>query len=370
MHNLVKALVRHPAAAGYEISVFTSSWKDRPATHLGAELGADVVDRRVPVRVLNYLWHRREWPPIETFRPGVDLVHAAHPLLIPSRHAAQVITIHDLYYLTNRESTYAEIRRDYAELSPPHARRADAIVVNSKYTASLVSSTFGVPDSAIHVCSPGAPEWVSLGRVPNVPSNGYILFVGTLERRKNVGGLLDAYCRLIERRPGIAPLVLAGRATVDADAWLERLSRPPLAGHARYVGYIEDKEQIYGGARLLVVPSLDEGFGIPVLEAMAAGVPIVAAKRGALPEVLGEAGLLVDPDDAEQVAAAIERMLTDEAFALRCAGYGLARARQFSWGCAAAALRRAYDAAIDSRCRRRRNQRQLSSEAQTFHEFN
>jgi glycosyltransferase involved in cell wall biosynthesis len=370
MHNLVRAFVRHPAAAGYEISVFTSSWKDRPAEHLSAELGANVVDRRVPVRVLNYLWHRLEWPPIETLGPGVDLVHAAHPLLIPSRKAAQVITIHDLYYLTNRESTRAEIRRDYAALSPLHARRADAIVVNSKYTASLVSSTFGVPDSAIHVCSPGAPEWTSLGRAPNVPSSGYILYVGTLERRKNVGALLDAYCRLVERRPETARLVLAGRATPDADPWLERLSRPPLAGHAQYVGYVEHKEQIYSGARLLVVPSLDEGFGIPVLEAMAAGVPVVAANRGALPEVLGQAGLLVDPGDAEQVAGAIDRMLTDEAFALRCAEYGLARARQFSWGCAAAALRRAYDAAIDSRCRHRRNQRQPSSEAQTFHEFN
>jgi glycosyltransferase involved in cell wall biosynthesis len=346
MHNMVRALARHPATAGDEISVFTSSWKDRPAGDLSRELGACVVDRRVPVRVLNYLWHRLEWPPIEALASRIDVVHGAHPLLIPSRHAARVVTIHDLFFFTNPDSTRAEIRRDYAELAPLHARRADAIVVNSKYTASLVHSTFRVPNQSIHVCSPGAPTWSRLGRSPNVPSSGYILFIGTLEKRKNLGVLLDAYSRLLERRRRVPPLLLAGRTTPDADGWLDRLKRPPLAGHARYLGYLADKEQAYEGAGLVVVPSLDEGFGIPVLEAMAAGVPVVAAERGALPEVLGDAGLLVDPNDAEQFATAIDRMLSDAAFAMRCAERGLTRARQFSWECAATSLRRAYESAI------------------------
>lgn len=349
VHNLVCALTRHSTAAGDEISVFTSSWKDRPDSCLPAELGARVIDRRVPVRVLNYLWHRCEWPAVETLASDVDVVHAAHPLLIPSRTAAQVVTIHDLFFLTNRESTRAEIRRDYADLAPIHARRAHAVIVNSRYTASLVHSILGVPEPCIHVCLPGAPVWKLLGRAPNVPATGYILFVGTLERRKNVGTLLDAYSRLLARRSDIPSLVLAGRETPDAVPWLERISRPPLAGRVRYVGYVADKEQLYAGARLVVVPSLDEGFGLPVLEAMTAGVPVVAAERGALPEVLGGAGVLVDPADAEQFAATMERMLTDDAFTWRCAESGLARARLFSWACAAASLRRAYEAAIEAR---------------------
>jgi glycosyltransferase involved in cell wall biosynthesis len=348
MHNLVCALARHPAAATDEISVFTSSWKDRPATCLHAELGARIVDRRVPVRILNYLWHRCEWPAVEVLASDVDVVHAAHPLLIPSRTAAQVVTIHDLFFFTNRESTRAEIRRDYAELAPSHARRAHAIVVNSKYTAALVQSTFRVSQGVLHICSPGAPKWAMLGRTPNVPSDGYILFIGTLEARKNVGTLLDAYCRLIDRRHDVPPLVLAGRATPDADVWLERISRRPLAGRARHLGYVPDKERLFAGARMLVVPSLDEGFGMPVLEAMAAGVPVVAADRGALPELLRDAGVLVDPNDAEEFAAAIDGMLTDDDFARRCAESGLERARLFSWTCAAASLRRAYEAAIDT----------------------
>jgi glycosyltransferase involved in cell wall biosynthesis len=351
VHNLVGAFVRDSANGGDEVFVFTSSWKDRPGEHLHLELGARIVDRRVPVRVLNYLWHRLEWPPVEILGPNVDVVHAAHPLLIPSSDAAQVITIHDLYFLTNRESMRAEIRRDYAALVPCHARRADAIVVNSRYTASLVASTLQVAAASIHVCSPGAPVWKSLGQRPNLPADGYVLFIGTLEKRKNVGALLAAYERLLDRGQRVPPLVLAGRATPDASEWLARLSHRPLAGHVRYLGYVDEKEHVYAGARLLVLPSLDEGFGIPALEAMAAGVPVIAAARGALPELIGTAGILVDPTDVEALATAICRMLSDTAFAAECAQRGLARARQFSWTSAAASLRGAYEAAIEAhRC--------------------
>lgn len=353
VHHLVRALAGRPEAEDDQIWVITSSWKDRPPEHLSRELGTGVVDRRVPVRVLNYLWHRVEWPPVEWLGPDVDVVHAAHPLLIPTTNAAQVVTVHDLFFLTNRDATHAEIRRDYATLAPAHAQRADAVIVNSQYTASLVQKTFGVAKQAIHVCTPGAPTWSSLGRAPNVPPNGYILFIGTLEKRKNIGTLLDAYCRLLERSRQVPPLVLAGRASGDANAWLERLRLPPLAGHVNHAGYVTNKEDVFRGARLLVIPSLDEGFGLPALEAMAAGVPVVAADRGALPEVLGDAGVLVDPTDAEGLASAIERVISDECLARRLAECGLTRARRFSWQCSAGALRRAYECAVEVRRGRR-----------------
>ena len=348
MHNLVLAYAHQHVADGTEVAVFTSSWKDRPAAGLSTDLAARVVDRRVPVRVLNFLWHRLEWPPLETLGIAADVVHAAHPLLIPSRDAAQVVTIHDLFFLHDPLATRAEIRRDYPELARAHAARADAIVVNSRYTASLVQRTFGVPPARVHVCSPGPPSWRRLGRAPNLPHGGYVLFLGTLEARKNVGALLDAYGSLIEQKKQPAPLVIAGKATADAAGWLERLSRPPLAGHVRHLGYVPaaQREDLYAGARLLVTPSRDEGFGIPVLEAMSAGIPVIAADRGALPEVLGDAGVLVDPDDVPVLAAAMHRMLTDEAFAADCAKRGLARAQEFSWDRAAKVLHGAYEAAI------------------------
>ena len=127
--------------------------------------------------------------------------------------------------------------------------------------------------------------------------------------------------------------MLAGRATDEARPWLDRLSRPPLGGAVRYVGYVDahDRRALYEGARLLVQPSFDEGFGMPVLEAMSLGVPVVAANRGSLPEVLGDAGLLVDPDQPSDIAHAIAHVLDDDGLAAACAEKGIARARAFRW---------------------------------------
>jgi Glycosyltransferase Family 4 len=164
VHELVRAYTALPDAAGDEVRLFTSSWKDRPRAGVAQELSAAVVDRRVPVGLLNYLWHRLEWPPIELLAGPVDVVHGQHPLLVPARDAAQVITIHDLFFLSAPERTRAEIRRDYGALAPSHARRADAIVVSSAYTAGLVKEKLGVAADRIHVCPAGAPRWTAQSR--------------------------------------------------------------------------------------------------------------------------------------------------------------------------------------------------------------
>jgi len=345
MHQLVRAYARTTAD---DVAVFTSSWKDRPAHGLAAELGVRVIDRRVPVRVLNYLWHRLEWPPVERLAGACDVVHAPHPLLIPSRRAAQVVTVHDLFFLSDPSRTRAEIRRDYAALAASHARRADAVVTSTEHGRRLVTEQLGVPADRVYVCRAGAPTWQSLGRAPNVPRNGCILFVGTLEPRKNVGALLDAYARLLERRPSAPPLVIAGRETPDAAEWLRRMAAAPLAGHVSRLGYVEeaDRERLYAGARVLVLPSLDEGFGLTALEAMSAGIPVVASNRGSLPEVVGDAGTLVEPADVEALAAALERLVDDDCFASARAEAGLARAATFTWESAAATLRQAYADAV------------------------
>lgn len=352
MHQLARA---YAAAYDDTVAVFTSSWKDRPPPTLASEIGGAVIDRRVPVRVLNYLWHRAAWPPVEWLAGDADVVHAAHPLLIPSRRAAQVITVHDLFFLSHPERTHAEIRRDYPTRAAAHARRADAIVTSTEHGKRLVIEQLGAASERVYVCRPGAPTWQSLGRQPNVPRDGYILFLGTLEARKNVGTLLDAYAALLGQGRPVPPLVLAGRTTADADEWLARAARPPLAGHVTPLGYVSssDRERLYGGARLVVLPSLDEGFGLPALEAMSAGVPLVASRRGSLPEVVGTAGVLVDPTDVPGLASAIDGLVTNDAQAAEWAQAGLARARIFTWASAAETLHQAYgEAAARKRAKR------------------
>ena len=351
-HQLTKALV---ATGDDDLTIFSSSWKDRLAID-GDLAGVRTVDRRIPVRLLNLLWHRMEWPPIEALTARrFDVVHSLHPLLMPSREAAQVITIHDLNFLSHPERTRAEIRRDYPRLAHRHAQRADAIIVPSAFTAGEVERTLGVPADRIAVCSYGAPGWTPRAAPPDA---GYVLFFSTLEPRKNVGGLLDAYEHLVAGsfKGRIPELLLAGKATDEAAPWLDRIARPPLQGFVRHIGYVEprDRRALYDGARLLVMPSFEEGFGIPVLEAMSAGVPVVAADRGSLPEVLGGAGVLVNPDRPQEIAAGIARLLEDRAYAVECVGRGIARAREFRWDRTIERVRAAYVLAIARRQHRSR----------------
>src|SRR4029453_4832580 len=189
----------------------------------------------------------------------------------------------------------------------------------------------------IYVCPPGAPMWRTLGRQPNVPSDGCILFVGTLEPRKNVGALLDAYQQLLDGGRQVPRMVLAGRATAAASNWLARINSTPLSDHVRHIGYVDDqaREDLYRSARVLVLPSLAEGFRLPAPEALS---PVV---RG-----WGAQG---EPADRDALMAAIERAAFDQSWALRAAQAGLDRARSFTWTESARTLHRAYAEAVARR---------------------
>lgn len=355
-HELARALAA-TAAPGDRLTLFTSSWSDRADRGLRDWPSTFVVDRRVPVRVLNWAWHRLGWPPIELLAGDIDVAHSLHPLMLPARRAKRVVTIHDLDFLTHPERTSAEIRRDYPALVRHHVAGAALVVTNSDNTATAVRTTLGVDPERIVVCRPGLPAWIGapVDRVP--PADGYVLFLGTLEPRKNLGALLDAWEHLIEQKQPLPRLRIAGGARPGAEEWLARLSRPPLREHVDYVGYIgaEARRALYDGARFLVLPSHHEGFGLPVLEAMALGIPVVASTAGALPEVAADAALLVGPDDRRALADALRSVLTSPTLADDLRRRGLARARLFSWDTAARTLREAYARILPGRPNARRD---------------
>ena len=344
-HHLAAALV--PLLGPDDtLTLFSSSWKDRLPR--GAIPGAAVVDRRIPVSVLNYAWHRAGFPPVDWLAGPQDVVHALHPLRIPARRAARFVTVHDLDFLDHPERTRAEIRRDYRTLAPAHARAADRVVTVSRFTASEVVRRLGVDPARLVICSPGAPPWPARSAPPK---QGPILFMGTLEPRKNVGVLLDAYGRLLTMLPGAPPLQLAGHAPPAAAEWLERIRSRPLEGHVEHLGYIagDRRQELYRGASMLVLPSLLEGFGLPVLEAMTTGVPVIVSDRGALPEVAGDAGQIVPSGDSEALAAAMARYLTDRTFYEAAVARSLARAGHYSWANSARTLLTAYTEATSRR---------------------
>ncbi len=346
IHQTIKALA-HMGPQDH-VTLLSSSWRDRPEPDLAAELpGVRIVDRRIPVRPLNLAWHRLGWPPVEAVARGTyDVAHSPHPLLLPTRSAAQVVTVHDLHFMTHPERASREIRRDYPALAATHARRADGIIVSSKFAAGEVQRMFDVPPEKIAVCPAGTPAWAT--QLQGGDPSGYLLFVGTLDARKNVAGLLDAYGQLLSRHHRLPQLVVAGAAGPDAGAWLERMQKPPLAGLVEYLGYVtaDRRAALFRGARLFLMPSFEEGFGLPALEAMAAGVPVIASNRGSIPEVVGDAGILVDPTDAAALAGALESVLNDPTLWENLRHRGLTRARQFSWAQTARDVRRAYESAI------------------------
>jgi glycosyltransferase involved in cell wall biosynthesis len=340
------------AAAGLELTLWSSSWRDRPAPSAIRELdGATFVDRRMPVRPLTWAWNRVGWPPIEALTSrSFDIVHSTTPLLLPARSGLRVCTVYDLDFLDHPDRARGEMRRDFPALAHAHAARADLVVTISQYSKATIERRLSVEPGRVAICRPGVPSWIA-APLPPRGAGAHILFVGTLEPRKNVRTLLDAYRILTERRPSAPRLVLAGQVTPAAQSLVAESQAPPLAGRVAVEGYVSNQRraELYAGAGVVVLPSLDEGFGLPALEAMALGVPVVASNAGALPEVVGDAGLLVDALDAPGLAAALERVCGDAEAASRMRDAGIARARQFSWPQSAGAL---IDAYTEARVRR------------------
>jgi glycosyltransferase involved in cell wall biosynthesis len=352
IHELVRALTAPggPARPG-SLTLFTASWKDRISAAVTEELRAPAIDRRIPVRALTWAWNRLSFPPVEWLGGRADVVHAATPVAIPSRTARAVITIHDLHFLRHPERMTAEMRRDFPALVHAHAARAAAIIVSSHYTADDVSRTLDVPGSRIHVCPPGAPAWASsVARQRLDVAARHILFLGTVDLRKNVGVLLDAYAQLGARRSNVPPLVIAGGLTETGLMWQERARALHLEGLVQWLGYVDDRTRrdLLAGAHMLVLPSLDEGFGLPVLEAMASGVPVVVSTAGSLPEVAGDAASPIAPDDVTGFRDAMEALLHPDVAAV-ASSRGLARAQAFSWNECAQRVWRAYVAALEAR---------------------
>ncbi len=351
VHELARALVATSDPARDPLFLFSSSHADRLASD--AVPGAIVIDRRWPVRLLNYAWHRWEWPSVESLAgASFDVVQSLHPLLMPARRAAQLVTIHDLDFLEHPERTSGEIRRDYATLARAHAARADRIITVSEFTAGEIVRLLGISRDRITIASPGAPSWAPRA---TEPANGYLLFLGTLEPRKNLGVLLDAYTALLAQGANVPTLVVAGRPAPGSEDWIARASAAPLRGHVEMRGYIapEDRRALIAGAIALVMPSLMEGFGLPVVEAMTLGVPVIASNRGSLPEVLGGAGEVFEATDPAALAAALLRVLASADVREAMATAGRDRARHYTWADTARHTREGWALAQATRAQRR-----------------
>jgi len=286
---------------------------------------------------------------------GADLFHSPHYVLPLRLACPSVVTIHDLIHLRFPDLK-GPVERGYARVTIARAlRTARHTIAVSEATRDELRAAFGPLADRVTTIPNGVDERF---RTPTDPAilaatldrfglrPGYLLFVGNPKPHKNLTLLLAAHVRLRARLAGAPPLVLAG------------VDRAAVVGSSDGVvalGTVDDDDlpALYRGARALVVPSRWEGFGLPAVEAMACGTPVVAAARGALPEVVGDGGLLYDGDDLEALLAALERILDDDALAAGLAESGRRRSAGYSWREAAARTLELYRRALDEESQRR-----------------
>jgi glycosyltransferase involved in cell wall biosynthesis len=242
-----------------------------------------------------------------------------------------VATFHDLFVMTGEYST-PEFRKRFAEQARLAAERCDRVIAVSEFTAQQVEQLLGVERRRIRV----APHGVRLPLV--APENGrerMVLFVGAIQKRKNVARLVAAF----ESLPAGWKLVLAGSSGYGSEEALAAVESSRRRSDITVTGYVDDAEleRLYGRATVFAFPSLDEGFGIPILEAMAHGVPVLTSDVSALPEVAGDAAMLVDPRRTEAIAAGLKELIDNSDLRSELAKRGRRRAAEYTWDRAAQA---------------------------------
>jgi len=278
---------------------------------------------------------------VELARFNLDILHS--PDFIPPLRGAKrhIITVHDLTFLHYPQFLTGDGRRYYNDQIMYAVQHADHILADSNATKIDLINMLNVPSEKITVHMLGVDERFkplqqdaleSSKMELNLPQS-YILFVGTIEPRKNIIGLLQAYRQLLEKLPDAPPLFLVGKQGWLFEGLQKQIESFKLASHLIWRQDITDESLpiIYNQATMLVLPSFYEGFGFPALEAMACGTVPIVSNRSSLPEVVGNVGLQINPDNPDEIANAMEKALTDTKWREQTKQAGLERAAIFTW---------------------------------------
>lgn len=329
-----------------EYFLFSSSTKDRFDPHgVPPFAKKKSIDLRIPVKAINFMWFKWGWPTLDLFfRTGLDLTHSPTPFPLPTR-GKKIVTVHDLFFLDFPEITDLNSGRVYPRGFHKSLQEADGVVAVSCHTAQQLLERFELDEGKIKVIHHGidlkdwaADEHESLERTKDsldLPED-FLLFVGAQEPRKNLPCLLKALSSVHERYRK-TPLVLVGRKGKDSVKIEKNIRELGLGPWVRMTGYVNEAKlrHVYQLASAFVFPSFVEGFGIPLLEAMASGLPVVTSRSSALPEIAQDAAVYADPHDHLDLAAKIIQVLEDESLKEKLVSAGRNRVLSFSWDRAA-----------------------------------
>lgn len=346
IHHYIEQLLTHlPTPEGMRYFVWTGA-----GVSLQVAPGIQVLQTRWPTRNPwgRIAWEQSAWPWL-AWKMGLNLLHSlafVTPLFSP---APTIVTVYDLSFF-HFPARFPPLKRLYLSTQTRRScRRARHVVTISEAARRDIQQFLGVPAGRITVAPPGvdshfrprpAAEIAAFRQRRQLPER-FILHVGTLQPRKNIPTLLDAFSQLSEPDLG---LVLVGGLGWDYAPLLHRLEQPDLQGRVQLAGYVPEEEMPlwYNAATALVFPSVYEGFGLPVAQAMACGVPVIAANTSSLPEVVGDAGLLFAPQQVEALMEQLRLLLRQPERAADLRDRGLERAATFSWQKSAAILASLY----------------------------
>jgi glycosyltransferase involved in cell wall biosynthesis len=331
-----EVLTRVATRPDIEVVGYSVSWRGRD--HAGDGLlpdGVRLARGPMAAQPLRQMWRRADWPPIEWWTGTVELVHGPNFVVPPSRHGAvELATVHDLTCVRYPELCTRDTLQ-YPDLIRRALRRGAHIHTVSQFVADEVTEVFGVSADRLHVVRNGIDPVhegdAAAGRA-RAGADRYILAVGTIEPRKDLPLLVDAFDAFAADDDSIR-LVVAGQEGWGMQAFIAAVDRARHRDRIVRPGWVDDRSRadLLAGAAVFAYPSKYEGFGLPPLEAMAAGTPVVATRAGALPEVLGDAARLVEPGDRDDLAAALHAVLDDPAERDRLITAGRAQAALYSW---------------------------------------
>jgi glycosyltransferase involved in cell wall biosynthesis len=301
------------------------------------------------------LWHRLQLPlPVETFVGRVGLYHATDFTLPPTLpNTRTLLTVHDLSFLRAPETTPPVLKAYLDRVVPRSVRRADHVLADSQATKDDLVALYGTPPDKVTVLLGGVnPEFAPVTNRGTrqavrqryaLPDNRYIFSIGTVQPRKNYTRLIEALAALGSECEDVHLVIAGGRGWLDAPIF-RAVSDLHLTERVHFTGFARDEDlpALYSEAVCLAYPSLYEGIGLPVLEAMACGIPVVTSNISSMPEVAGEAALLVDPYDVAALADALRRLITDEALRADLISRGLRQVAHFTWTRAAQQLLDVY----------------------------
>lgn len=310
----------------------------------------------MPRRMVFEWMHKTQWPQ-DYLLGSPDLVHSVAFTSPPLKKGKLVVTIPDMTFETHPQFHFDENIKFCREQSRLAARRADLIIAVSEQTKHDIIHILGIPAERIRVTYLAASSVYKPFKDQNevrevLNKHGvntpYILFVGAIEPRKNIAGLIRAYDSLDAGLKETFKLFIIGASGWHNVEVYNLVSELGLQEKVKFLGFVPDEDLVffYNGASVFVYPSFYEGFGIPVVEAMACGAPVITSNTSSLPEVVGEAGIMIDPGDIQGIADAMSKVLTDSSLQEELQKKSLERAKQFSWRRCAAETLAAYKSII------------------------